>query len=134
MWDLNYILFENCVSGKCMAFHKFLIGTDRKRIASLFKFQFVGDFLKLQSKMSVTWKLLQSCFWKPYLYSWAEENLLPSSYSKGHCKSFQRTRFVKCTLMVPSVSCFRTQEKVSSVSATHCISQGGMCSEHIAVS
>lgn len=58
-WDLNYILFQNRMSGKYTAFHKFLIDADRKRIISLFKFQFLGDFFKLQHKK---FYCLNSCF------------------------------------------------------------------------
>lgn len=58
-WDLNYILFQNHVPGKYTAFHKFLIDTVWKTILSLFKFQFLGDLFKLESKLFCH---LNSCF------------------------------------------------------------------------
>lgn len=58
-WDLNYILFQNPVSGKYTTFHKFLIDTVRKAIISLFKIQFLWDLFKLESKLFCH---LNSCF------------------------------------------------------------------------
>lgn len=58
-WDLNYILLQNHASGKYTAFHKFLIDTVRKTILSLFKFQFLWDLFKLESKLFCH---LNSCF------------------------------------------------------------------------